>query len=106
MNTNKVDFDAIGWTTPMPNVRFKVHRQGNRQLRLVEFSEGFVEPDWCTRGHIGLVLEGAGRLQFQGSEITLKAGDGIFLQAGEEQKHKLTVLSKVVRIILVEDVQG
>ena len=104
MNTSRVDFDNIPWTTPMPNVRFKVYRDGSRQLRIVEFGQGFVEPDWCLRGHIGLVLEGSGRLQFEGSEFAFKEGDGVFIPAGEEHKHKLTVLSKVVRVILVEDV--
>jgi quercetin dioxygenase-like cupin family protein len=104
MKASKVDFDSLPWTTPMPNVRFKVHKDGNRQLRLVEFSAGFVEPDWCLRGHFGLVLEGTGVLQLTASEVAFKAGEGIFIPAGEEHKHKLTVLSKVVRVILVEDV--
>ena len=104
MDTSRVDSEAVPWTVPGPNVRFKVHREGTRQIRIVEFSEGFAEPDWCLRGHIGLVLEGVGRLQFQGSEVTLKEGDGVFLQPGDKHKHKLTVLSKVVRVVLVEDV--
>jgi quercetin dioxygenase-like cupin family protein len=104
MSAGKVDFDTIPWTTLTPNVRFKVHRQGSRQLRLIEFGAGFQEPDWCTRGHIGLVLEGTGRLQFQGSETIVKKGDGVFLRPGEEDKHRLTVLGKVFRVIVVEDV--
>jgi hypothetical protein len=33
-------------------------RSGSKQLRLVEFSSEFVEPHWCEKGHIGLVLSG------------------------------------------------
>jgi quercetin dioxygenase-like cupin family protein len=103
MHDVRVDFDAIPWTAPAPNVRFKAYKEGSRQIRLVEFSEGFVEPDWCRKGHIGYVLEGSGRLQFPGFEATAKEGDGIFIPAGEEHRHKLTVLSKVLRVFLVED---
>jgi len=103
MSAIRVDFDGIPWATPMPNVRVKAYKEGNRQLRMVEFAEGFVEQDWCIRGHIGFVLEGTGRLQFQDSEITLSKGDGIFIPPGEQHKHKLIVLSKVT-VVLVEDV--
>jgi len=104
MTADRVDFDSIPWTTPMPNVRFKVHRQGSRQLRIVEFGHGFVEPDWCMHGHIGLVLDGSGLLQYADREVTFKKGDGVFIPAGEEHKHKLTVLSEVFRVVLMEDV--
>jgi quercetin dioxygenase-like cupin family protein len=104
MTAGKVDFDSIPWTTPMPNVRVKVHKDEKRQLRLVEFSQGFEEPDWCRRGHVGFVLEGTGRLQFQHSQTLLTAGNGVFIPPGEEHKHKLTVLSKTVKVVLVEEV--
>jgi quercetin dioxygenase-like cupin family protein len=104
MNTFRVDFDAIPWTAPAPSVRFKAFREGRRQIRLVEFSEGFVEADRCRKGHIGYVLEGSGRLRFPDREEIAGAGDGIFIPSGEEHRHKLTVLSKVLKVVLVEDV--
>ena len=62
MNDYGVDFAVIEWTTPALGVRCEVFRQGNRQLRLVEFSRGFVEADWSRKGYIGCVLEGTGLL--------------------------------------------
>ncbi len=103
MDTVRVGFEAVAWTTPAPDVRQKVYAEGGRRLRLVEFGEGFVEPDWCLRGHIGFVLEGVGRLEFRGSEVTLRAGDGILIPPGNPHAHKLTVLGKVFRVFLVED---
>lgn len=52
----------------------------------MEFSEGFSEEDWCTKGHIGYVLEGRFSIDFNGKEIPFIAGDGIFITEGEESK--------------------
>ena len=40
-----IDFDVIPWNEPTKGVRSKAIVKGNQQLRLVEFSYGFVEPD-------------------------------------------------------------
>ncbi|MHC4798107.1 MAG: phosrestin, partial [Planctomycetota bacterium] len=84
-------------------VRFKTCQQGGKQLRLVEFTRGFVEPDWCTKGHIGYVLEGQLEVDFERDIVVFKTGDGLFIPAGEENKHMAKVLSDVVRIVLVEE---
>jgi quercetin dioxygenase-like cupin family protein len=85
-------------------VRFKAHVQNGRKLRLVEFQPGFQEPDWCRNGHIGYVLEGEGEVEFSDQRLRVKAGDGIFILAGEQHKHRLHVLGRAVRFVLVEDV--
>ncbi len=36
----KVDFASIPWTEGRLGVRFKTYREGNKQLRLVEFTTG------------------------------------------------------------------
>jgi len=99
-----VDFESMEWETPAEGVRFKAYEQGGRKLRLVEFSKEFVEPDWCTKGHIGYVLEGQIEIDFDGQAIVFGPGDGVFIPAGEEHKHKGKALTDVVRIILVEGV--
>ena len=106
MNTTplyRINWDGLPWITPMPGVRFKAFEQNGRKLRLVEFACGFQEPDWCRKGHIGYVLEGEGELQFSEQTILLKAGDGIFIPAGEEHKHLLHVPGGDFRVVLVED---
>jgi quercetin dioxygenase-like cupin family protein len=109
MNTTplyRINWDCLPWTTPMPGVRFKAFEQNGRKLRLVEFARGFKEPDWCRKGHIGYVLEGEGELQFSEQTVLLKAGDGIFIPAGEEHKHLLHVLGGGIRVVLVEELQA
>ena len=99
----RINWDCLSWLTPMPGVRFKAFEQNGRRLRLVEFARGFKEPDWCRKGHIGYVLEGEGELQLSERTISLKAGDGIFIPAGEEHKHLLHVLGEHIRVVLVRN---
>jgi quercetin dioxygenase-like cupin family protein len=103
MNQYRIDLKTMQWQTPMANVRFKAYEQDGRKLRLVEFSKGFIEPDWCRKGHIGYILEGQMELDFNGNVTKFGAGDGVFIPTGEKHKHKGTVLTDVVKVILVED---
>jgi quercetin dioxygenase-like cupin family protein len=103
MEKCKVDFDSLPWQSPLQGVRFKAFQQGGRKLRLVEFSRGFVEPDWCMKGHIGYVLEGEMDVDFNGDLVRFSAGDGVFIPAGAENKHKGKVLTDVVRLVLVDE---
>lgn len=100
----RIDFKSIPWSTPATGVRFKVYKQDEKQLRLVEFTKEFVEPDWCKKGHIGFVLDGELEINFNGSLIIFKPGDGLFIPAGENNKHMARVLTEHVRLILMEDV--
>lgn len=104
MEHYRVDFESIPWEKPATGVRFKAYEQGNKRLRLVEFSKDFVELDWCLNGHIGLILEGQMEIDFDGNVILFNPGDGVFIPPGEEHKHKARVLTDKVRAILVERV--
>ncbi len=99
----KIDFESIAWQSPAKGARYKAFQQGSRKLRLLEFSRGFVEPDWCTKGHIGYVLDGELDIDFSGTIVRFSAGDGIFIPAGTESKHMAKVTTDVVKLILVED---
>jgi quercetin dioxygenase-like cupin family protein len=103
MEQYKIDFESMAWEVPADGVRFKAYEQGGRKLRLVEFAKEFVEPDWCTKGHIGYILEGEVEIDFDGKKEVFGPGDGIFIAAGEEHRHKGRVLTDTVKAILVED---
>jgi mannose-6-phosphate isomerase-like protein (cupin superfamily) len=92
------------WEAPAAGVRSRVHEQSGRRLRLAEFTREFVERHWCTKGHIGYVLQGQMEIDFDGRVITLGEGDGLFIPPGEPHKHKARVLTDRARVILVEDV--
>ncbi len=102
MEHYRVDFESMPWEQPAPGVRCKAYEQDGRRLRLAEFSKDFVEPDWCTKGHIGYVLEGAMEVDFRGHVVTFRAGDGLFIPPGHVHGHKARVLTDLVRVFLVE----
>jgi len=103
MDEHKVDFSALAWQSPAPGMRQKIWEAGGKRLRVVEFSQGFVEADWCCRGHLGYVLEGEMEIDFSGDKVGYVAGDGLYIPPGEEHRHKATVLGQRVRLFLVEE---
>ena len=98
-----VDFGSTPWASPAPGMRFKAAELGHRKLRLLELSREFVEEDWCSKGHVGYVLEGEIEIDFDGTTLRARAGDGILIPPGAQSKHKATVVSPTARLILVED---
>jgi len=100
----KVDFDALEWQQLLPGARAKVHREGSKQLRLVEFTSEFVEPHWCEKGHIGFVVSGILEVDFRSQVIRCPEGSGIFISPGSASCHKARSVTPVVRLVLVEDV--
>ena len=95
-----IDFDALSWDEPVKGVRSKTIVKGNQQLRLVEFSFGFVESDWCIMGHAGNVLEGEFTIDYSGTLERYQAGDIFFIPKGENDKHK-AILGEGEKVLLL-----
>ena len=104
MEPYKVEFDSLPWETPMPGVRSKVFGDGQKQIRLAEFSSEFVEPHWCEKGHIGLVLRGELEVEFHGQRVRYTEGSGIFIPRGAHHGHKARAITPSVLLLLVEEV--
>ena len=102
MGQYKIDFESMAWEEPAEGVRFKAYEQDGKKLRLVEFAREFVEPDWCTKGHVGYILEGQIEIDFDGNVVVFKSGDGVFIPEGQKHRHKGRVLTDKVKAILVE----
>ena len=100
MNSFLVDFENMEWNEPAVGVRFKTFANVNQQIRLVEFSEGFVEPDWCKKGHAGYVLDGEFATDYSGNLERYKKGDVLFIPKGEQSKHK-AILEKGEKVTLL-----
>ena len=99
---NKIDFSKIDWTSKLKGARAKIARAEGKQLRVVEFDQDLVEPDWCRLGHVGYILEGEMEIDFKGEVETYRPGDGFIIPAG--RKHMASVPQGVCRLILIEDV--
>ena len=104
MPEHKIDFNAIEWESPLKGVKFKKYISGNKQVRFVEYTKEFIEPNCCLRGHIGCVIEGEFEIDFNGNITRYKSGDNIFIPAGEEHKHKVNIISNYAKVFLVEDI--
>jgi len=97
----KIDFSQIPWESPAAGVRVKKFLSGNTQVRLVEFSEGFIEPEYCRKGHIGYVAEGVMKLDVNGKMLDFKAGDAFILPANDDASQHKVVMGKGERVVLV-----
>ena len=104
MKQYKIDFESMPWESPAVGAKVKAYEQNGRKLRLVEFTREFAEPVWCTKGHIGYILEGQLEINFDGKIVVFGPGDGLLIPPGEKHKHIGRALTDVVKIILVEDV--
>ena len=102
MTGYRVDFESLPWEEPMPGVRHKFVSQGGEKLRLVEYSNS-MEPHWCDRGHLGMILEGRFEIRYGTCTETYGPGDGVFIPSGEEHRHMAVSLTDTVRAVFVEN---
>jgi quercetin dioxygenase-like cupin family protein len=101
----RIDFTGMKWKHPASGVRSKEVMAGDHKLRLVEFSEEFVEADWCRKGHAAYVIDGEMIIDFNGKKIHYRAGDGVFIPPGEEHRHIAFIeKGKKVTLFSVENI--
>jgi quercetin dioxygenase-like cupin family protein len=98
-----VGLGSIPWESPVAGVRFKRYEHNGQSLRLAEFTKEFVEADWCSKGHIGYVLEGVITVDFHGKDVVFVAGDGLFIPPGSEHRHKARAITDSVTLVLVDE---
>ena len=104
MEQYRVLFDSLEWQSPIHGARFKAFRNGTKQLRLVEFTNEFIETDWCEKGHIGFVIQGELEIDFHGRLVRYPEGSGIFIPSGSASAHKGRSITPTVLLFLVEDI--
>jgi quercetin dioxygenase-like cupin family protein len=95
-------FESMKWENPQEGVYQKIYSKGDKRMRLLKFTESFVEDDWCTKGHIGYVLSGEMEIDFNGEVKSYIKGDGLWIEE-EESKHKVSIKKgNQVELILFE----
>ena len=93
----------MDWDAPATGVRQKVIEQNGKQFRLLEFSKDFIELDWCTKGHIGYILNGQLEIAFVGKSILYGPGDVATIPDSVDHKHKAKSVTDKVTIFVVEN---
>src|SRR5215831_3026315 len=95
----KVNFGSMEWQSGRQGARYKLFKEGSRQLRLVEFTSGEVAPNWCSQGHIFFVLSGALEIDFGGRVVSYAEGDGIFIPSGPSSAHRALSITPGTRLV-------
>ena len=104
MEQYRILFDELEWQNGIHGARFKAFRDGTKQLRLLEFTSEFVEPDWCEKGHVGFVVQGELEIDFHGHLVHYPEGSGIFIPSGSASDHKARSITPKVLLFLVEEI--
>lgn len=78
MDNYKIDFQEIEWETSVGLKQKRIVRSGHTQ-RLVHFEHGFIEKEWCKKEHMGYVLSGEMKIDFNGHIVEYSKGDGLFI---------------------------
>lgn len=104
MEQHRVLFDALDWQDGIRGARFKVFAVDTKQLRLLEFTSEFVEPDWCEKAHIGFVVHGELEIDFRGSVVRYPQGSALFIPSGVTNGHKARSVKSKVLLFLVEEI--
>ena len=100
MNNYLINFHALNWKQPAKGARYKEYCEGSQKIRLVEFTDELIEKDWCTKGHVGYVLDGKMSVDFNGRILNFKKGDGIIISEGDDNKHK-AIIPKGEKVLLI-----
>jgi quercetin dioxygenase-like cupin family protein len=106
MQAQPILFDQIEWQSPQPGARYKVFRGGTQQVRLLEFTQEFVESQWCEKGHAGFVMSGELEIDFSGRVVRFPQGAAVLIPAGPAHAHKARAVTPVVRLFVVEEVSA
>jgi len=81
-------------------VKSKTYSGEDYKIRIVEFTDHYIEEDWCKKGHVGLVLEGSMKIEFEDETLLFEKGDGIYIESSGIDKHK-TIIEEGGRVKLV-----
>jgi hypothetical protein len=103
-----VHFENIEWASLGAGARCKRYVAGDQIVRLVEFSEGFLEEDYCQNGHAGYVIGGSFCIEYGGVIERYTMGDTFLIKKGEQDKHKaiLGTGEKVLLLLFERQDQG
>jgi len=86
MSFTRLPFTSLPWSVGGHPLERKKLVEGH-PVGLLEFAPGFEDPNWCPRGHVIYVLEGALALELtDGSSEQVHAGNGCVLALGTRHR--------------------
>jgi quercetin dioxygenase-like cupin family protein len=90
MTGSQVDLATLDWEgwASGAGARVKIAAAGGQQVRLFEMGPGFVEPQWCDKGHAGYVVRGEYVTELDGVVWTMRAGQAFILPPGTRHRSR------------------
>jgi quercetin dioxygenase-like cupin family protein len=99
MSCIHLPFASLGWTAGTHALEKKKCVAGQPAV-LLEFAPGFEDPNWCERGHVIYVLDGALDLVLNDRTERVHAGNGCVLEP--HTRHRaVTAGGTPVRLLVV-----
>lgn len=100
----RIDFGKLTWRKKAQGAPERRYTRNGKAIRLVRYTDEFNDMDWCEKGHIGMVLSGRIVIEFNNEKVEYKAGDALFINAGERDKHKAEIApGEEATVLLFED---
>jgi quercetin dioxygenase-like cupin family protein len=87
MSFTYLPFPSLDWTAGAHPLEKKKFIQGQTAV-LLELAPGFEDPNWCERGHVIYVLDGALDLVLDDRTERLQAGNGCVLDGKTRHRAK------------------
>lgn len=106
MAGRQVDFAELawdGWASEVP-ARIKAAQMEGQRVRLIELGPGFVEPQWCEKGHAGYVVSGQYVTDLDTETWSMRAGQGFILPTGTRHRSRNT--GSVPAIVFIVDLEA
>jgi quercetin dioxygenase-like cupin family protein len=109
MDIKDVPFSVVEWDKVIPEEHpgesgkafWKVFKQGNIRVRMVEYTPGYLADHWCKKGHVILVLEGEMTTELDdGRQFVTKAGCS-YQVADDDGAHR-TFTKTGVKLFIVD----
>ncbi len=95
------DFGTAAWVE-RGDARLKEMSAHGKRVRLVEFRPGFDDPNWCSKGHVVFVLEGAVESRYEDGVTPRRAGEAYIIPPGiphrSQNPHRVPA-----RLLIVDD---
>ncbi len=108
MDLKNIPFNTVNWKD-IPSEEhngitgkayWKVVKQGNVRVRIVEYSPGYLADHWCEKGHVVFVLDGEFTSELKdGRKFTLTKGMS-YIVADNTDPHRSSTKNGVILFIV------
>lgn len=100
----RLTFAETEWEPTLEGTaRQKRIARGGKVFRLVELTPKTEHPSWCVVGHVGMIVEGALEIDFDGQIQRFQAGDALLIPDGEADRHRPRAINGPAVMFLIED---